>query len=240
MALSARRIPRTSSRSRQNLVLILPLLALVLYRLAVRPPSGLSWTEALLDAGGMLLVVGLGIRVLARQWKAERAHENLVTDGLYGYVRHPLYVGSFLLGLGLTCVVGDWLLAVLFLVGFAVNHGSVIQAEERELEAAFGDEYRRYRAEVPGFIPRLRRPPLRIIPFRMREALIRECDAICIWLALPLVLQLIEWSFIRHGQPGGGGWYALVLTLTLAVLAGVWARLKLEYRQMIRRERAER
>lgn len=239
MALSIRRAPRTSVRSRQNLALILPLLFLVVFRLATRPPASEQWSEVLMDAGGMLLLVaGLVIRVLARQWKAERAHDGLVTDGLYGYLRHPLYLGSFLLGFGLMLVVGDWLLLSAFLVLFAVNHGTVVRNEERDLEQTFGQTYQRYRDAVPALLPRFRHPALRITPHRLREALVRECDALCIWLALPLVVQLFEWSLHRHGRPGGAGLYPLVLLATIAALAFVWVRLKQEYTGLIRRERA--
>lgn len=157
MELSVQKTPRSSTssaRSRQNLALILPLLGLVAYRLATRPPSAPTWSETALDAAGVLLVVaGLWIRVLARQWKAEKAHDGLVTDGLYGWVRHPLYVGSFLLGLGLVLILGDALLLGAFLLFFGVNHGLVLRREEQELETVFGEAYRAYRRRVPALIP---------------------------------------------------------------------------------------
>src|SRR4051794_19809476 len=106
--------PKTRpQRSRQNLVLVLPLLVLLLFRLATRgqdPPA--SVMAVLTTTGLLVLLLGVAVRVMARQWKAERAHSGLVTDGLYGYVRHPLYVGSFLLGLGLTLMLGDWLIVI--------------------------------------------------------------------------------------------------------------------------------
>ena len=67
----------------------------------------------------------------------------------------------------------------------------------------------------------------------------RESDAVCIWLALPLVIQLFEWSVHRTGHPRGlADVYAVILGITIAALALVWARLKIEYQGLIRRERS--
>lgn len=234
MALAVRNETPVSQRSRENLLLIVPLLLLVFLRLAEAPPLT-GWARIPLHGLGLaLLLGGLALRVLARQWKAERGDRGLVTDGLYGHLRHPLYAGSFLLGVGLALMVGDWLLISVFLVLFLVNHGTVIRSEERELEALYGKEYAQYRAEVPAFIPKLplRRGP--VLPARLREALVRECDSLFLWLALPLLLQLVVWGF--HGAP-----HPLLPVATAAVLAALtlaWAPVKREYRAMIRRERA--
>jgi protein-S-isoprenylcysteine O-methyltransferase Ste14 len=232
------RTSHRSDRARQNLFLILPLLALVGFRLLTRQPPPPSLMGILMDAAGMLMVVGgLWLRVVARQWKAERAHEGLVTDGIYAYVRHPLYLGSALLGTGLALVLGDWLILLAFLAFFLTNHGLVLRAEEQDLAARFGAEHAAYRAAVPAFLPRRLHPPQRVAPLRLREAVVRESDALCIWLALPLVMQLVEWSLYHPGTPGLQA-YQVGCSFLIASLALVWIRLKLEYQAMIRRERA--
>lgn len=235
MALAARNALPVSHRSRENLLLILPLLLLVILRLATAPPST-GWERIPMNVLGVaLLLGGLSVRIIARQWKTEQAHGALVTTGLYGYIRHPLYVGSFLLGLGLALIVGDWLLLALFLVLFLVNHGSVIRAEERDLHRAFGGAYASYRAEVPAFIPALPlRQHRRVLPYRLKEALIRECDAIFLWLALPLALQLLVWGFHSAPHP----LLPVATAATLAALTLAWAPVKRQYTAMIRRERA--
>jgi protein-S-isoprenylcysteine O-methyltransferase Ste14 len=240
MALTLRSASRTSQRSRQNLSFILPLLLLVVFRLLTREPPAIGWRMAVSASLGVLLLVGgLALRVLARQWKAERAHEGLVTDGLYGYLRHPLYVGSFLLGLGLTLVLGDWLLILAFLALFTASHGIVLKSEERELQAAFGDRYQRYRTEVPAFIPRLPLARREVLPRNLRQAVVRECDAVCLWLALPLLAQLLVWAVAHPGTPAPAVLPILMLAGVIA-LALLWARWKPEYRALIRRERLAR
>ncbi|MGQ9778865.1 MAG: methyltransferase family protein [Bacillota bacterium] len=53
-----------------------------------------------------LVLVGLGMAV--RLWAAGYIHKNeeVTTSGPYGLVRHPLYLGSFCLGLGLSLFIG--------------------------------------------------------------------------------------------------------------------------------------
>jgi protein-S-isoprenylcysteine O-methyltransferase Ste14 len=224
-------------RSRQNLVLVVPLLVLLLFRLGTRAQDLPAWATALLTATGLaLLLLGVTVRVLARQWKAERAHSGLVTDGLYGYVRNPLYAGSFLLGLGLTLMLGDWLIIVAFLAAFAWNHGAVMRAEERKLERIFGEPYRQYRATVPALLPKLAWVRRRIRPDRAYEAIVREADSICLWLIVPLLVPLLlSWvKDPRNLELDGSMTLNLVGAAALAVL---WVRWKADYRALAQSDR---
>ncbi len=81
-----------------------------------------------------------------------RAHGELVTDGLYGYVRHPQYSALFLLILALVVqwpALLSWLMApILFIV-----YVRLARREEREMVEQFGERYLAYRAITPSFIP---------------------------------------------------------------------------------------
>jgi protein-S-isoprenylcysteine O-methyltransferase Ste14 len=74
--------------------------------------------------------------------------------GIYAYVRHPRYTGSFLAVAG-ACLVGGtqgmWIASALWVVLMRL----AIAFEERELGRRFGAAYEQYRREVPGFVPRL-------------------------------------------------------------------------------------
>jgi protein-S-isoprenylcysteine O-methyltransferase Ste14 len=78
---------------------------------------------------------------------------HLLSDGIYGRLRHPRYV-STLLG------VAGWSMMANYGVGYAVAALAIpamwglIRLEERELAARFGDTYLEYRARVPALIPR--------------------------------------------------------------------------------------
>lgn len=177
--------------------------------------------------GLLLLVLGLGVRVAARGWKHEAPGRNLVTDGLYGYVRHPLYVGSFLIGVGLCAIAGSlWLVAV-FCICFWFSHAAAIRSEEATLKRQWPDEFGRYRARVGALWPRwsaLRmRGPIR--PQRLWEALLREADAICIWLLAAVALEL--WEKARMVQGLERHRPETVILLGLALFLGLsWRHLR--------------
>jgi protein-S-isoprenylcysteine O-methyltransferase Ste14 len=105
-----------------------------------------------LGAGGALALAGerrfrhAGTEV--KPWKASTA---LVTDGVFQYLRNPMYVGltMFLVGLAIA-LASDWTV-VMTVVFVAVIHFGVVKREERYLEATFGESYRAYKARVPRY-----------------------------------------------------------------------------------------
>ena len=79
--------------------------------------------------------------------------QELATTGIRAHVRHPVYLGHLCEMLAWSLFSG---LAVCWaLTAFAIVTGAVmIRMEDQELEARFGDEYRRYRTTVPAVLPK--------------------------------------------------------------------------------------
>jgi len=107
------------------------------------------------------LIVGLSISVpglLLRAVAAGSIHKErgLATGGPYRHLRHPLYVGSFLLGLGFSVAGGRWWFPILYCGFFLWLYGRTVAAEEAHLASIYGAEFRAYRDSVPAFIPRPR------------------------------------------------------------------------------------
>lgn len=111
------------------------------------------WTPFLWPGLGIALV-GL----LTRIWAAGhlRKHEALALSGPYRYTRNPLYLGSFIMGLGFTLAAGRFWILALFLVLFLAVYLPVMRAEVRELETWYGEAFRSYARRVPLFVPSLR------------------------------------------------------------------------------------
>ncbi len=110
-------------------------------------------TPGYLLAGGALALLGAAVRTWAAGYI--RKDRVLCTGGPYARCRNPLYLGSFLIGLGVTVAGRQPAFVVLFLLFFVWAYGRTMRAEARLLEEYFGDAYRRYRAEVPLIVPRL-------------------------------------------------------------------------------------
>lgn len=103
--------------------------------------------------GAVISIVGL----LIRAWSSGhiRKNQTLAISGPYAYTRNPLYVGSFIMGVGFTIASGVWWLAILFAVLFLGIYLPVMRNEATELTEIFGDSFKKYAEEVPLFIPRL-------------------------------------------------------------------------------------
>ena len=80
---------------------------------------------------------------------------DVVSDGPYRYVRHPMYLAVFLFALALTLRSGSWVVVV-ELALLAALFASKARWEEARLEESM-PEYAVYRATTPQFVPRLRR-----------------------------------------------------------------------------------
>jgi methanethiol S-methyltransferase len=104
-------------------------------------------------------LIGGGFVLISAAWRvlyAAQSQHALATTGPYARVRHPQYVGFILVMLGFFVQWPTLLTLAMFpVLVFMYIH--LAQHEEREAIAVFGDDYRRYMARVPGFVPHLTR-----------------------------------------------------------------------------------
>lgn len=80
--------------------------------------------------------------------------DQFVAAGPYRYIRNPLYLGAWLVSLGVSILMPPSG-AAFFLLGFSVFVLFLIHAEERFLAAKQGDVYQQYRRRVPRLLPRM-------------------------------------------------------------------------------------
>ena len=102
-------------------------------------------------------LIGGGFILIATAWRVlhEAQREGrLATSGPYTRLRHPQYTGFALIMIGFLL---QWptLITALMLPVLLVMYWRLAKREEREVETAFGDAYRRYAKHVPAFVPRL-------------------------------------------------------------------------------------
>jgi protein-S-isoprenylcysteine O-methyltransferase Ste14 len=110
-----------------------------------------------LAAGGAVALAGLALRAWASGHI--RKNDRLAVSGPYAHTRNPLYLGSFVLGLGFVLAAGGtwWLFALLAAIFAALFLGiylPVMRVEAATLAGLFGEEYERYARAVPLFFPR--------------------------------------------------------------------------------------
>ena len=100
----------------------------------------------------------LGVIWFNRTLNLVKAHllggkHELVTHGLFAYVRHPLYATIMLTVPPLVIVwFADWLFLIPWMLIVIASH-FIVAFEERGLVEAFGQDYERYRGYVPALLP---------------------------------------------------------------------------------------
>ena len=115
----------------------------------------------------------------------------LTTSGPYAYTRNPLYLGNFLIGLGLSIGTGRWFIVAIFLVFFLLVYREAVLQEEEYLRSRFGDAYQEYACRVPRFLPRLR-PDSNQSQARFSWRQVMRNDEYQAWAAIVLVLIVLE------------------------------------------------
>jgi protein-S-isoprenylcysteine O-methyltransferase Ste14 len=112
-------------------------------------------------AGVICLLIGLWLLHrshvdLGTNWSNTlevRERHQLVTDGVYRHVRHPMYLALLLYSLGQVLVVSNWIAGPPFLVVFALLVVLRIRPEERMMLDEFGNDYDAYRARTKRLVP---------------------------------------------------------------------------------------
>ncbi|MDE2847681.1 MAG: isoprenylcysteine carboxylmethyltransferase family protein [Gemmatimonadota bacterium] len=113
-------------------------------------------------SGGLLMLIGESIRLWAVGYAGSATRTRhvgapaLITNGPYGRVRNPLYVGNFVLSLGLCVMAWAWMpyMIGIFVTAFGIQYGLIVSLEEESLRKTFGAQYEAYLASVPRFLPR--------------------------------------------------------------------------------------
>ncbi|HEY3475231.1 MAG TPA: isoprenylcysteine carboxylmethyltransferase family protein [Anaerolineales bacterium] len=131
-------------------------------------PDGVLWGHTLISQIGHLgmyisyvfyllgiLLIVLGWReIYKRYWSKEEGKGELVTNGIYGYIRHPQYTGFMLITLGM---IFEWATLPLLIMWplLTVIYYRLAKKEESDMQVEFGRKYQEYRRTTGMFLPRL-------------------------------------------------------------------------------------
>jgi len=111
--------------------------------------------------GGVLILIGLALAAAgignfsraATPVPTNQPTRALVTTGIHGWTRNPIYLGMFLIygGIGIAAC-SPWILLFTLPLAITIRYG-VVAREEAYLERRFGDAYRDYKARVRRWLP---------------------------------------------------------------------------------------
>lgn len=158
--------PRSRDRSADvgtGLQFVALALVLLLWRPAFTPfLPGAAGLVAAVSAAALALgsgaLLALAVRTLGRHWSLQarlRPDHELVTDGPYRWVRHPIYSGFLGLFLATGLALTTWRVLALACVPFLAGTWLRVRAEDRLLRSAFGARHDAWRARVKALVPGL-------------------------------------------------------------------------------------
>ena len=133
-------------------------------------PQALVWAKVPLPS--WLRLVGAFIAVMALVWfiwihrslgnnlsvrlKIKDSQE-LVTDGPYRWIRHPMYTAFFVLHVAAFLLTANWFIGLTWMSGLTAIIFLRVKREEAMLLSAFGSEYRSYMENTGRFVPIIRK-----------------------------------------------------------------------------------
>jgi len=125
-------------------------------------PRGAIWARVVFGVGALLLGAAAALRTWAAAYlRSDVVHdaklhtETIVADGPYRHVRNPLYIGTFLLTVGLGLLASRLGFAIL-VIGGAIRILRLIGREESELAQQQGESFREFCRLVPRLLFSLR------------------------------------------------------------------------------------
>jgi protein-S-isoprenylcysteine O-methyltransferase Ste14 len=147
-------------KTRDNILMIILGIAFFLNIVAINlfPPT----IKELVDVGWIIFGVGAFFYVLSVFTLRRKGVSNIVDSGVYGIVRHPMYLGAMLMFFSHIFLGQNWIVAIGTIVAIACCYLIILSGDQRNIEK-FGDDYRHYMEKVPrtnlllGIIRLLRR-----------------------------------------------------------------------------------
>jgi protein-S-isoprenylcysteine O-methyltransferase Ste14 len=120
----------------------------------------------------------------------EQVAETLNSTGIYSLIRHPLYLGNYLMWIGIVVFTFNIYFVIIVSLLFWLYYERIMFAEERFLERKFGEKYLSWSIKVPAFIPNFKNYIKGAISFSFKSVLRREYSGI--------LAMVVSFAFVDH------------------------------------------
>src|SRR5687768_9124974 len=120
-------------------------------------PAWVGWLGALLIAGAVF-VFWRAHADLGPNWSPTleiREKHELITRGIYGVIRHPMYASQWLVALAQPLLLQNWIAGFLNLLAFIPFYFLRVKAEEQMMIDSFGTQYQEYMKRTGGVLPKI-------------------------------------------------------------------------------------
>ncbi len=166
-------------------VILYPLATLVLIielRQDIQLPE-LTWSiiclaVSLLGLIVRILVIGFTPKGTSGRNTTKQVANSVNTKGIYSIVRHPLYLGNFLMWFGIILYVNNIWFDITTVLLFWLYYERIMFAEEQFLKGKFGDQYLKWSMTAPPFFPKFKGYQPADLEFSFKNVLKREYNGL--------------------------------------------------------------
>jgi protein-S-isoprenylcysteine O-methyltransferase Ste14 len=132
--------------TKDNILMILLGIAFFMNIIAINlfPPT----IEEMVDVGWIIFGVGAFLYVLSVFTLRRKGVSSIVESGIYGIVRHPMYLGAMVMFFSHIFLGQNWIVAIGTIVAIVCCYLIILSGDQRNIEK-FGDDYKRYMQKVP-------------------------------------------------------------------------------------------
>lgn len=121
--------------------------------------------------------------------------DSLNTTGIYSVVRHPLYLGNFLMWLGISLLTCNPGFIAVFVLIYWLYYERIMYAEEQFLRRKFGPVYQSWAEKTPAFFPRFKQFKPSRLPFSWKKVVKKEKNGIfALFLLFSLFDFIVSWQ----------------------------------------------
>ncbi len=146
-------------------------------------------------AGQILRALTVGYDYIVRGGVNKKVYaDRLVTGGVFSHSRNPLYLGNFIILVGLSLIVNAHLIYWIGIPLFFLIYASLIAAEENFLRQKFGSEYEDYCQRVNRIWPNWKgfKTSIQNMNFSWKRLLNKEYGSFCMWIIVAILMRM--WS----------------------------------------------
>ncbi len=119
-------------------------------------PVWLGWIGSGLFAAAILLL-WRSHADLGRKWTVTiglRDEHTLITEGIFKYIRHPMYAAHILWAIAQIMILHNWLAAYPFFLTVTLQYLTRVNSEEEMMIEKFGEEYKQYMLGTGRILPK--------------------------------------------------------------------------------------
>jgi len=172
---------------------------------------------------------GLGVRILTigyapwgtsgRNTKGQVA-EVMNTTGVYSIVRHPLYLGNFLIWVGISLYARVWWFSLIIVLIWWIYYERIMFAEEEFLQEKFGEAFTEWADKTPAFFPRFRNWTTSDLSFSLKTVIRKEYGTFFAVIAVFTVMEIIG-EIVVHGSLGIDPMWGIIFSIGLVIYLSI-------------------